>query len=675
MNADGDVLILYQDYYLSANSARYDRSAGIIELFGNVTVMKGAVYHMIGKYARFNLQENKREIAPFYLLEKESQVWMSCAQANAENNDIDLSSGMLSGCDPNDPIWKLYFSSSDYNTETKWLNLYNARVVIGEVPVLYLPYFGYSLDRTRRTGLLLPSMGLSGREGFYYEQPIYIAEQNWWDLELRPQIRTKRGQGLYTTFRFVDSPLSKGTLDMGTFKEQREYLTENNLENRDHYGVNFHYENMNLLKSWLGIESEGQSGAYFDINWMNDIEYINLAQDDETLHATTSQVFSRVNLFYNEEKNYLGTYFKYYLDLTKDNNDDTIQNLPTIHYHRYLQSWLKDHLFYNVDLNAKNHYRKVGTTARELEANLPITLQGALFDDYLDVSLTSQLYGKYINFDDATGSNDSGRFGRSTNILQAGSHLTKGYDDFSHTLGLDVAFVKNGAESRKGYFETYEYACTLDPTSDACSYYSITNIEEATQIQFTQFFFDNNGSQILYHRLTQSINSSDDKPGELENEVEWQVLPELALYSDTVYDHDLDTVTKQVTTVKYGEDELKGSLSHFYEDRARRNRAKDSSYMTANVSYRYNNHYKYFAQYAYDLENRIKKNAQIGFLYSKRCWDFGLRYAEINRPILHNGGIANSIYDKYIYFTIFLKPMGGSEFQYQLNDMLGDSNG
>jgi len=673
LNATGDVLILYQDYYLGAKSARYDRDAGVIELYGNVTVIKGTMYHMLGAYARFDIGRDQRRIEPFYLLEKESRVWMSCDAATSDQEKIDLSSGMISGCDPNDPIWKLRFSSSDYDTKTKWLNLYNARIVIGEVPIFYLPYFGYSLDTTRRSGLLLPSFGISGREGFYYQQPIYIAEQNWWDLELRPQIRTKRGQGLYGITRFVDSDVSSGSLNFGMFKEDGSYAQEFNLENNNHYGINFHYENQDFLKQWSGIDSGGQSGIYADINWMNDIEYINLANDDETLNATSSQVFSRLNLFYNEEKNYFGGYAKYYLDLTQENNDETVQNLPTLHYHRYLETWFDDHLFYNVNVNAKNYYRKVGVSAQEYEASVPLTLHGTLFEDFFDWSLGSQLYGKYISFDDSTGAYDSGRFGRSTHTLQVGTHLSRGYETLTHTVGLDVSYVKNGAESRNGYFESNEAICETDPNNDICDFYKITDIEETTQLEFSQYLFDLSGSRVLYHRLTQAFSSSDNKPGELENELEWQFTDALSFYSDTVYDHDIGKPTKQVTSLRYEGEQYDLSLNHFYEAKSRHGRSTDSSYLTTNLTYRYDSRYSYFARYDYDVENGINKNAQIGFLYSKRCWDFGLRYVELNRPVLESGGVASSIYDKYIYMTLILKPMGGSDFQYQLNDMLGGS--
>ena len=43
---------------------------------------------------------------------------------------IDIKNGVISGCDPKDPLWQIEFTSSDYNTKTKWLNLYNTILYI-----------------------------------------------------------------------------------------------------------------------------------------------------------------------------------------------------------------------------------------------------------------------------------------------------------------------------------------------------------------------------------------------------------------------------------------------------------------------------------------------------------------------------------------------------------------
>ncbi len=686
MYASGDVLVLYGDQYLSANIVVYDREKGEMELFGNIVVMKGADYFALGEYAHYNLSQKERTISPFYMTDKKSRVWLSCEYAHALDKDFDLQSGMISGCDPTDPLWTMYFSSSDYNSETKWLNIYNARLHLYEVPVFYMPYFGYSLDTTRRTGLLIPSFGLSSSEGFYYQQSIYIAEHDEWDLELRPQIRTDRGEGLYATLRFVDSKVSRGEITTGIFKEKRDYYQEYKLQNDRHFGFNIKYENYDFLKEWFSLDAVGQSGFYTDINWMNDIDYINLAsRNDETEYSTTFQILSRVNAFYNEENNYVGSYFKFYRDLSSDKNDETLQNLPTLHYHHYLESFMDEHLLTNIDVTVNNLYRPTGKTAIKSNIDIPLILQTSVFDDYLDLSYQASLNARHISFggdpDDehlAT-EYESGQYYRDVHTINAGTYLAKGYDDFTHTMAFKAAYSKAGSEYRDGYYKKIDRLC--DPTSpeydpdhpnyDLCSYYNISEIQEETRLVITQYLFDERGKQFFYHRITQGINhDNNDEFSELENEFTWQITDAVSFNSDTFWDHQKNYLSKQVSGFGYNDGVVRLKLSHFFEDKLRRGDENDpdSNYLTSSVSYQYDRHYRYFAGYDYDFETQVKKKAEVGFLYKKRCWDFGLRYVENNRPILQSGGVSNSVYDKYIFVTVMLKPMGGTEFDYKFNN-------
>ena len=98
-----------------------------------------------------------------------------------------------------------------------------------------------------------------------------------------------------------------------------------------------------------------------------------------------------------------------------------------------------------------------------------------------------------------------------------------------------------------------------------------------------------------------------------------------------------------------------------------------TSYMTSTVRYKYDKHYSYNFRLDYDLERSEKKSFEIGFLYQKRCWDFGLTYLENNRPILNLNGLSDSVYDRFIYLTIRLKPIMKNEgrlsgFVYRLPD-------
>ena len=659
LKLNGGVSIIYGEYVLYAKKAIYNKKTNILELFENIKISNQKEYKIIGNYAKLDLSSKKREFKPFFMLEKKSQVWLSanCGYSNKEIIDID--DGVVSGCNPIDPLWQIEFSSSDYNQNSKWLNLYNAIIYIYDIPIFYTPYFGYSLDTTRRTGLLTPSFGISNDEGLFYQQPIYIAEYNWWDLEIDPQIRTLRGKGIYSTFRFVDSKFSKGSITSGIFKEDSSYFNANDLINEKHYGFNLNYQNTNLLQSWLNIDKTEQTSLYIDINYMNDVDYINLSKNDTTKTATPNQVLSRVNMFYNSEDNYLGLYSNYYIDLSKEDNSQTLQKLPTIQYHRYIKTLLKNHLLYNLNLESRNLYRKTGVKAIQTDLSIPLTLQTKLFDEYLIASYSTTLYSQHTKFtDNNTTFLENGYYVRNSNIFELQTQLTKPYKNFTHTIGFSTTYITKGFNKTSGYYKINKDICFENPSAPECEFYNISDIKEAVYINFNQFFFDKQNSQKVYHRLSQVIvdfNQQTQQVGELENELDYKVTKTLSFYNNTFYNYKQKNISKTLNKISYTDFGINLSLSHFYKTTF--DTQPNTSYITSSINYKYNSHYRYMAKFDYDLINKTKKQAQIGFNYDKRCWSFGLRYAENNRPVLTNNLQNSSIYERYIYFTILLKPI------------------
>jgi len=670
VKAEGGVLVVYKGYLLSAKKAEYNRKSGNLELFDNIRVTHGKQYKILGSYAKLNIIKKERMFKPFFMLEKKSEVWMSAGKARAKDKYIDISSGVISGCNPIDPLWQMDFSSSNYDAESKWVNLYNARLYIYDIPVFYLPYFGYSLDKTRRTGLLKPSLGISSSEGFYYEQPIYIAPMDWWDLEIKPQIRTTRGNGIYSTFRFVDSKVSYGQLTAGYFKEKNGYYQSNNLVHQNHYGFNFLYNNKDFINQWFSSSLKGQSGLYADINNMNDVDYINLSSNDASKYSTSTQVLSRVNLFYNTDRNYLGAYFKYYKDLTLENNDNTLQKLPTLQYHSYLDSFFKNHLFYNLDIQSNNIQRKINKTVIQTNINLPVTFQTSLFDEYLNISYTANLYAQHSKFggkEKIVSQNryDNGFYARNYHTVTASTELTKAYTDFTHVISFGSTYTLSGGETKNGYYDDYKDFCSdiANKNESVCEFYNITNVDRSLQLDFSQYIYDSALRQIFYQRLAQKFTYGVHKNvGELENEMEYQVTKEISFYNDMFYNFSEHAFSKIYNTVSYSDSKYRISLSHLYKDSFLKFTSitpRYTSYMTSSIGYTYNNHYSYNFKFNYDLKAKLKKSAEVGFLYKKRCWDFGIKYAEDNRPILTQNG-TSSIYDKYIYLTVILKPFMSS---------------
>ena len=668
VNAKNGVSVVYRDYILNADSAVYNKNSGDLELFDNITATYKKSYRLLGNYAKLNIIKKEKEFKPFYMLDRVSDVWISADDGSAKDKDITITSGVISGCDQNDPLWKMEFSSSDYNYQTKWINIYNTTLYFYDIPILYTPYFGYSLDTTRRTGLLMPAFGLSSDEGFYYQQPIYVAEYNSWDLELNPQVRSKRGYGLYSKLRFVDSDISSGEFQVGYFKEGETYFKENNLVKNKHSGFNFKYRNSDIINQLLSKRFDAESGLYVDLNGMSDVDYINLESNDKLNSDTSKQILSRINLFFNQDSNYIAMYFKYYQDLTKESNSETLQKLPTFHYHSYLSSLLDNHLLYNLDAKSTNIQRVIDKTALRTDINLPITLQTSLFDEYLSISYNANIYAQYMKFtslENTLGNSiyRNGYFARNYNTLKLSTDLTKVLSNITHVISFSTKYTKGGNQAHSGYYMDYEELCSdpINKNLKECEFYNITDIDESLELEFTQYLYNSSGRELLYHRLAQKVNYLEGQStfGELENELDYEIVNGLSIYNNMFYNFDEGSFSKVFNKITLRNKKFTFDISHLYKDSfipSTVENSKYTSYITSTARYTYDEHYSYKFRYDYDIQESVKKSTEVGFLYTKRCWDFGLRYVENNKPQLTNSGDSSN-YERFIYFTIVLKPI------------------
>jgi len=715
MQADGDVVVLFDGMYVSAESATYNRETGVLELYGKVNALQGAEYYAMGDYLMINTHDNIRQFRPFFFQEHADEFWISAQSAKSKDVNYEIHTGIVSSCNPQDPDWTIRFSTGYYDKEDQWMQLYNARLYAGEVPVFYFPYFAYPTDTTRRTGLLRPVFGLSSDEGFMYQQPIYIAESPYWDLEFIPQVRTKRGEGLYTTLRFADSKNSTGSLTIGGFNEKAKYQEEFNLKNDQHYGFEFDYQHRGFLDTWFGWNPGGASGIFSDITYLNDIEYMNLKQNDSLDYTADSQVTSKVNMFLNQKEHYFGMYGKYFIDLNKNSNSDTQQYLPIIQYHSYLDTLLEDHLLYSFDYRGTNFYRETRKSAVQNEVKVPISLQFPLLDEFFTLSMSENIYGSHIGFygsgnvnnpnptppsDGITNPNNPdgtpnfayphygyspGYYARDFQQIELNTNLVKAFDTFSHSVAFTVGYLHPGNDKKSGFYEDYDSTfqeikeknqeCVLGP----CEYNTLAaEVLEQSFVEFTQFVFLVDGKEKLYHRLRQPFiyESGYEKYGDLENELRYNFTDEFSIYNNTFYNYDHNTLSKIQNTVSYNDLTYLFNISHLYTDKFREDSdgivTRDkSSYLTTRFRYNHSQRWQYFAGYAYDIELSETKNRHLGFAFAKRCWSLELRYVENIRPTLTTiNGIteSSSIKDKVLYLTLNLRPLGGMEFDYKKSE-------
>lgn len=115
----------------------------------------------------------------------------------------ELSQTTYTTCPPVSPAWQVKASHIVLNKNTGRGYATHVRLLVKSVPVLYMPYLNFSIDKQRKTGFLWPIYGGGNQTGPSIYAPFYWNMAPNYDMTITPGILTKRGFMLSDNFRYL----------------------------------------------------------------------------------------------------------------------------------------------------------------------------------------------------------------------------------------------------------------------------------------------------------------------------------------------------------------------------------------------------------------------------------------------------------------------------------------
>lgn len=123
------------------------------------------------------------------------------ARGSGEADSIELIAGdnsVLSGvtystCDPGQRYWEFRARQIDLDHEAGWGAGRNMSLRVGDVPILYMPYWRFPLDDRRQSGFLVPLIGSSSNSGVDLAIPYYLNLAPNYDATLMTRLIGGRG--------------------------------------------------------------------------------------------------------------------------------------------------------------------------------------------------------------------------------------------------------------------------------------------------------------------------------------------------------------------------------------------------------------------------------------------------------------------------------------------------
>ena len=281
--AEGNVVLRTPDLTITAHRMDYDAEAGLAEASGEVTVRERKLY-LEGSRLRANLESGETVLEDAKFVQPDTHGRGTAERISSSPSTTVLTAGTFTTCEPGSNAWRLEASSLVLDRESGVGTARNARLDVFGVPVLYTPTISFPLGGERKTGLLIPSFGLSNSAGASFTQPYYLNLAPNFDATLRARLTSRRSAVLGGRLRYL-TERSSGSLNA-------EVLPEDRVTGRSRSFASFRHQHAFAP----GLDARVEYSEASDIDYLRDLGVVSTAVETDHLRRFAEVVYELPSL-------------------------------------------------------------------------------------------------------------------------------------------------------------------------------------------------------------------------------------------------------------------------------------------------------------------------------------------------------------------------------------------
>ncbi|MCK5096747.1 MAG: LPS-assembly protein LptD, partial [Desulfobacteraceae bacterium] len=292
--------------------------------------------------------------------------------------------GIITSCSGDNPDWKI--TAQDIKVTIEGYGFAkHATLWAKKVPTLYVPYLIFPAKTKRQTGLLPPRFSSSNRKGFEYEQPLFLALAKNQDATIYLDFMMKRGVKTALEYRYILDPESQGGFFFDYIEDRK---TDDGTKRTSDYSYDSTAQRTNSNRYWIRTKLNQKLPLDFslklDIDIVSDEDYLHEFKNGFTGFQETSNYFestfgrsiddyddttreNRLNINKIWENKALNINFNWFDNIAArrhDNEDYTLQTLPSIEFTSSKQKIFSTPFYYSLDSSFDYFYRKDTTITR-----------------------------------------------------------------------------------------------------------------------------------------------------------------------------------------------------------------------------------------------------------------------------------------------------------------------
>ncbi|NKF49645.1 LPS assembly protein LptD [Shewanella sp. WXL01] len=343
----GDVSFSQGSRHISADNASVNQPKQQLNASGNL-VFKDDMFTVTADSLVAQMASNSATLSG-------AKYWLHGQQVNGDAEELEITKDnnlVLSGtnfttCPPESQSWLLEARKIRIDSEEEWGEVWDAKLRVADIPIMYIPYMTVPISDKRKSGFLFPEFSTSTTNGVQISTPYYWNIAPEYDLTFTPDYMSARGLFLKTEFRYMNSPEQSGQFNVEYLADDRKlanspdrYLYHWNHSGKinDNWRVQANYTDVsdnnyfNDLNSQVARATDNQlsrigEASYFDQDW----DFSVRVQDIKVLGEEEKpyQVMPQLNFNYYNKDFWQNLDFTFGTEVTNFRHQDALYGSAT----------------------------------------------------------------------------------------------------------------------------------------------------------------------------------------------------------------------------------------------------------------------------------------------------------------------------------------------------------
>lgn len=258
---EGNVELYHADKRIRCDVMRYSDDTQYSDASGNLQLRQSGLLLLSKKASFDNIHKTSQFDETEYVLHNQQahgKADVIRLDANSNNAILTLRQTSFTVCPPTAELWSFDARKLEIDYNKGWGKMYSAFFKVSKVPIIYIPYVDFPIDKRRKTGLLWPSFSSAEHGGIDITLPYYFNIAPQADLTYVPHHNSDHGtlHGVEARYKQRYAEWSFG----GAYLENDERVGD----------VRVSTDPALDGRRWLGFAKEA---GRFNANWSTEIDY------------------------------------------------------------------------------------------------------------------------------------------------------------------------------------------------------------------------------------------------------------------------------------------------------------------------------------------------------------------------------------------------------------------